>query len=365
MKRTNTAQWIESRQRWQINVQKDGIRKTFTSSKPGRTGQREANAKADRWLDEGVENTKIKVSQAAEQYMEHLKLSTSKTHWRQYEGYFRNWINPNIGSVRIENLTEQKLQSIIDKAYSQDLSRKTLNNIKCCLTAFIKFCRSCNYTSLFPEGLTIPREAKTKEKQILQPSHLRTLFSEDSTLYRNKETPDPLIYAYRFHVLTGIRPGELSGLKWSEVFDGVVHLQRSINSIGNTTTGKNENARRNFGLNIFTNTILEEQRKLLKERGIESEYVFPDEYGNPIKSPHYYKRWVIYRDYHAMNKVTPYELRHTFVSCVKTLPDGYLKQLVGHSKDMDTLGVYGHTMDGDMANTASMVQEIFKSILVG
>lgn len=39
MKRTNTAKWIESRGRWQINVQKDGIRKTFVSSKPGRTGQ--------------------------------------------------------------------------------------------------------------------------------------------------------------------------------------------------------------------------------------------------------------------------------------------------------------------------------------
>ena len=39
MKRTNTAKWIESAHRWQINVQKDGVRKTFTSAKPGRTGQ--------------------------------------------------------------------------------------------------------------------------------------------------------------------------------------------------------------------------------------------------------------------------------------------------------------------------------------
>lgn len=39
MKRTNTAKWVESAQRWQINVQKDGKRKTFTSTKPGRTGQ--------------------------------------------------------------------------------------------------------------------------------------------------------------------------------------------------------------------------------------------------------------------------------------------------------------------------------------
>ena len=57
MKRTNTAKWIESAHRWQINVQKDGVRKTFTSAKPGRTGQREANRKADDWLEHGVKNS--------------------------------------------------------------------------------------------------------------------------------------------------------------------------------------------------------------------------------------------------------------------------------------------------------------------
>ena len=45
--RTNSAKWMGTR--WQINVQKDGQRKSFYSSKPGRTGQREANAKAVSW----------------------------------------------------------------------------------------------------------------------------------------------------------------------------------------------------------------------------------------------------------------------------------------------------------------------------
>lgn len=51
-RRTNTAVWLPNQNRWQIKVQKDGVRKTFTSAKPGRTGQREANRKADLWLDE-------------------------------------------------------------------------------------------------------------------------------------------------------------------------------------------------------------------------------------------------------------------------------------------------------------------------
>ena len=53
-KRTNTAQWQEKFQRWRIAVQKDGVRKFFYSSTPGRNGQREANRKADAWLEEGI-----------------------------------------------------------------------------------------------------------------------------------------------------------------------------------------------------------------------------------------------------------------------------------------------------------------------
>lgn len=50
-KRTNTAVWSETQKRWKLGVQKDGVRKWFYSSTPGRTGQREANKKADLWLD--------------------------------------------------------------------------------------------------------------------------------------------------------------------------------------------------------------------------------------------------------------------------------------------------------------------------
>lgn len=363
MKRTNTAKWIESVGRWQINVQKDGIRKTFVSSKPGRTGQAEANRKADQWLDDGISNVKIKVKQASEQYINNLKISTSKSHWQQYDSIFRNHVIPQIGSVRVENLSEQHLQLVINKAYSKGISKKYLMNIRACLMSFVKFCRKSKMTTLFPEDLIIPREAKASEKHILQPSDLKTLFTEDTTLFNGKLQRDLLIYAYRFHVLTGLRPGELIGLKWSDIKDNTVYLRRSINTFGETTTGKNCNAQRNFALNMFTTAILSEQQKLLGEMNIHSEYVFCRQDGEPLQSKYYYDRWKVYRNVHNMPPVTPYELRHTFVSAVKSLPEGYLKNLVGHSKNMDTYGTYSHEMDGDMSETATLVQNIFEQIL--
>lgn len=363
MKRTNTAKWIEKAGRWQINVQKDGIRKTFVSSKHGRTGQAEANRKADQWLDEGISNTKIKVKQAYEQYIDNLKSTTSRSHWGQYDSIFRIHIIPQIGNVRIENLNEQHLQTVINKAYSKGLSKKSLMNIRSCLMAFVKYCRKSKMTTLFPEDLIIPREAKESEKHILQPNDLKTLFSDDITLFNGSPQFDPLIYAYRFHVLTGLRPGELIGLKWSDVKDDTVYLRRSVNSFGETTTGKNHNAQRNFALNVFTKKILAEQQKLLDDTDIHSEYAFCKQDGEPLSSGYYYKRWKAYRDFHDMPPVTPYELRHTFVSAVKSLPEGYLKNLVGHSKNMDTYGTYSHEMNGDMKETAALVQGIFEHIL--
>lgn len=364
MKRTNTAAWIETSSRWQIKVQKDGIRKTFYSSKPGRDGQRECNAKADAWLDEGIVNTRVKVSDMAGKHMEQLRMTTSKSHWLQQEGYYNNWILPKIGKIKIENLSEQYLQSVINDAYKHGLAKKTLMNIKALMMAFLKFCRASRVTTLFVEGLFVPKGAQVKEKRILQPEDIRLLFSHDTTVDHKNVIVEPFIYAFRFEVLTGLRPGEIIGLKWSDIQDGVVYLSRSINVLREVTKGKNENARRSFGLNLITNTILEQQKQLLQESGITSEYVFPGLFGEAGNQSTYYKHWCRYRDYTGIAaKSSPYELRHTFVSIVKGMPEGYLKQMVGHSKDMDTYGIYSHEVDCDIEDSAQMVQDIFNKIL--
>ena len=55
--------------------------------------------------------------------------------------------------------------------------------------------------------------------------------------------------------------------------------------------------------------------------------------------------------------------RHTFISIAKQMPEGMVKSIVGHSKSMDTFGVYGHTVDGELEQAAEMLQGLFKSIV--
>lgn len=56
-------------------------------------------------------------------------------------------------------------------------------------------------------------------------------------------------------------------------------------------------------------------------------------------------------------------MEHTFVSVIKAIPEGYLKQLIGHSKSMDAYGVYAHELNDDSKQAAQLVEEIFKNIL--
>ena len=350
--RTNSAKWTGTR--WRIDVQKDGTRKSFYSSKPGRTGQREANAKADKWLETGVAPTTMRVEEAYALWYATQQQTTSEGNCQNIASRWRSWIGPGIGHKKLSSLTEQDLQNIVNKAYAAGLSKKTLACLCADMRALCKFCRASKLSTFNPEGLRIPAGARLKGKKILQPADLLTLFNVDTTLYKGKIVRDEYINAYRFQVLTGLRPGELVGLQWSDIHGNTVQVQRAINVRGEITKGKNENAVRSFVLSAMARRVLDAKRKITGGAG--SVFCI-------LREKTYYSRW---KAYCAANGLTPcslYELRHTFVSVVKTLPAGEVKSLVGHSQDMDTFGVYGHALNGEDENTASEVNGAFLKIL--
>ena len=153
-------------------------------------------------------------------------------------------------------MTEQDLQNVVNKAFADDLSKKTLQSLCADMRSFCKYCRARKLTTFTPEGLRAPAGARLKGKTILQPDALKTLFSVSSTLYRGKRVQDDFIGAYRFAVLTGLRPGELLGLRWADVQGETVTIRRAVNVLGEETQGKNENALRSFALSGFARSVL-------------------------------------------------------------------------------------------------------------
>ena len=363
--RKNEAVWIESRQRWQIKVQMDGQRKTFTSKLKGKKGKAEAERQADRWFEEPTSAEKARVSDLLDQYVKHLEATKSAGHSRQYEGFVRLYIKPVIGMKRINKLTEGDLQDVIDLAYARhNLADKTLRDIRGCIMNWLKWCRKHGKTKMHPDSFVIPAGAKKSVKRIVHPDGLVRLFESSTTTWRGKPVEDWYIHAYRFQVLTGLRPGELKGLEdKTDVRGHKVMIRRAINVYGETTQGKNDNARRIIQITDQAKREVEAQREMLRRAGILTRYLFPAKDGGPMKHDHYYSCWQRYCEANGIPVVSVYELRHTYVSVNKEMPSGLKKMVIGHSKDMDTDGVYGHEMEGDLEKAAAYTAGAFDEIL--
>lgn len=361
--RTNTAIWLPKYERWQINVQRDGIRRTFTSSRPGRAGQREANAKADRWLDEGIENEHITVAALWDRFLESKKAEVGSGRYRVVMYFGRSWLLPKMGRMQMGRVTEVHLQDLLDDMYRRGLAHATIESNRATLTSFMRYARKARCSTVVPEDLHISRKAPRGEKEIMRPDELRILFTSDDTTYNAKPSKEWYIHAFRLAVLTGLRPGELRGLKPSDRFGQTLTVSRSVNVREEITQGKNPHARRSFVLTPLAAAEWDAQLAMLEAAGIESDWLFPDEDGVLPKYTIFKWRWDVYCKANGIRGLNLYELRHTFVSIVQNLPEGYLKNLVGHSASMDTRGTYAHAQEGDAEKTAALVQDIFADYL--
>ena len=361
--RKNEARWIESRQRWQINVQKDGERRTFVSTTAGKKGKIEAEKKADAWLVSGIKDERARFASVYEDFLQETRLLTSESNYIQKRQLGTSWLLPRLKHKRVAAITCQDWQNCINDAYKAGKSKKTLQNVRGCATAFYKYVKKRRIPMERPEDITIPDGAAVAVRRILQPDDLRVLFTDDTTTMRGHSAPDWYIYAYRFCVLSGLRRGELIGLRHEDVAGGVVHVVRSVNSLGEITRGKTKNAVRKFLLTEQEGAVLEDQRRMLREHGVLSPWVFPDEQGERSDPNILYKRWRAYSGKHGI-QCSFHELRHTFVSIVKdAVPDALLKSVIGHSKSMDTQGIYGHEVTGDMEKLAVALDARFADVL--
>lgn len=363
-RRNSEARWIEARNRWQVNVtNEDGERKTFVSSKPGKKGKFEAERKADEWLEAG-DFTQLRLNEAWERFVAYKKSTCSASWVVKLKSLYKFWINPTIGIKRLSRITPAEWKSCIINANEAGKSKKTLENLRGALTTFFAWCDENRIMVDKPSKIQIPQNAPVGERHILSMDDIRTLFTNDTILWRGNARKAFYIHAWRLIVILGLRRGELAGIQWNDIDgDGILHIRRSINSMGEITVGKTKNARRDILLPAHALRVIEDQKEMLKEYGIATRtWLFPSPNGDKMDTNALYKQWIHYGSQHGI-KSTLHELRHTTVSLVKTeLPEDLLKQMIGHSESMDT-GRYKHRTEEDLEKTSNIVEGIFSRIL--
>jgi integrase len=358
------AIWIESKEYWEIKVQKDGVRKSFRSSVVGRKGKHEAEAKADYWLMNGT--AEMRFSAAWDEFLKWQKEHNGTSNYNKIESMGRLYILPGNSKRKLSAMKPAHWQACIDAGVGKGLSRRSCVNIRSTIAAFLHFCRRqrWEHVRLEDDDLHISNKAAPpKQKRILQDADINTLFSDPYMIKSCRKQVAHFIHAWRFFVATGLRRGELVGLRHEDIAGGMVHVRRNINAEKEETYGKNDNARRSFAITETMRRILDDQYALMEEKGIESPWVFPDWHGERTVPHALYSSWRAYAKQHNM-ECSIHELRHTFVSINKSdMPLDLLKAVIGHSSSMDTIGIYGHEVDGDKERAAQIMDRVIQNKL--
>ena len=257
------------------------------------------------WLEVWMENyAKIK-----------LRPSTYKTS----QGFLKNHIKPQIGSIPLADLTSLGLQRfykhLLDggrvdrieaKKKPKGLAPKTVRNIHQMIGSAYNLAIEQKLVTRNPaQGCALPK-VEHKEMKTLTADQLSAFF---------REARDSGVFAlYYIDLTTGLRRGELLGLKWLDIDleKGDLRVQRQIGRIDGKIIEmplKTKNAYRTLPLSADAINVLMQQRRKTGN----SEWVFLSPTGGPMSPDsvlHMLHR-ILKRA--GLPKVRFHDLRHPYV----------------------------------------------------
>ena len=303
------------------------------------------------WMDIWFENyAKIKVRPSSHQ---------------TYRGYIDNHIKPNIGKIPLNQLSSLELQKFYKKLLGsgrvkrlesqkqpKGLSAKTVRNINQVISSALDLAKEQKLISSNPTDSCALPKVEHKEMQ--------TIPAEDLAKFLREARASGVYEMYYIELATGLRRGELLGLKWSDIdfANRVIRVQRQVSRINGEIVEaplKTKNSYRNISISDDTAEVLKAQ----KEK-VNSEYVFPSPNGGPISpdSVNHMLHRVLERA--GLPKVRFHDLRHTFATIA--LQNGVdiktVSGMLGHYSAGFTLDTYAHVTTAAQKEAANTMGNV-------
>ena len=293
---------------------------------------------------------KYTVGQWMDEWFEaYAKVKVRPSSHQTYKGYIENHIKPNIGDIPIEKLTSLQLQKfyrllltegriprIESEKQPRGLSAKTVRNINQVISSAMDMAvRHKLILSNPTEGCELPK---------VEHREMKTLPAEQLGAFLREAKESGVYELYYMDLATGLRRGELLGLKWEDIDlqNGIIHVRRQVARVDGEVKElplKTKNSYRNISISQDAVAMLTEM-----EAHRSSDYVFPSSTGGPISpdSVNNMLHRVLKRA--GLPSIRFHDLRHTFATLA--LQNGVdiktVSGMLGHFSAGFTLDTYAH-----------------------
>ena len=300
------------------------------------------------WLDEYKKNR--------------VKIGT----YNSYLNYYASLIRRPLGGMCISSIRGDNVQKLYNDLTEAGYALSTIKIVSVLLNGCLQQATRNGMIERNPVKLAeLPRQTERKPRQVLTKEQ-QALFME----YAKKS------YLYNFFAVmlrTGMRNGELRGLKFSDIdrSKNVIHVQRTLKYIDGSgyfeDTPKTMSSRRDIPLTADTLRLITKQRGYWgfgAERP--NRYLFCTKQGEPLSRDRVQSEIdkivkEIQKDGHPFERITPHVFRHTFAT--RAIEAGMqpqvLKTILGHSSLSMTMDLYSHVMPETRAAEMEKIASVF------
>ena len=373
----NMRNGIQKGWRASITIGRDDNGKIKRKEFTGKT-QQEVKKKLEEYKKEMLLGTissddKITVSEWYHTWLFDYRIKDLKPKsFEKYEGIYRNYIKDSeLGKIKLKDLRATHIQRYYNKL--QDTKPiSTIKGINTRLKPCLGEAEKQGYIQKnYCKMVTLPKDNNTKTIKVL-----------------SKEEQQKFIEAIKGHKLemlflvalgTGLRLGELLGLKWSDIdFNtGILTVNRTLSRVKNQTTGKYEiieqtpktkNSNRTIPIpNDILNKLKEHKKNQSKQRlfvgegYINNNYVFTDDIGNPIDDKRPGRNLKSTLAKLSIEPIKFHALRHTYATRLfeANVPPKTVQVLMGHYDISITMDIYTHVMEDAKLEAIEKLNNIF------
>ena len=348
-------------------------RKEFT----GKT-QQEVKKKLEEYKKEMLLGTissddKITVSEWYHTWLFDYRIKDLKPKsFEKYEGIYRNYIKDSeLGKIKLKDLRATHIQRYYNKL--QDTKPiSTIKGINTRLKPCLGEAEKQGYIQKnYCKMVTLPKDNNKKNIQVLT--------QQQQKLFIEAIKGHKLEMLFLIALGTGLRLGELLGLKWSDIdFNtGILTVNRTLSRVKNQTTGKYEiieqtpktkNSNRTIPIpNDILNKLKEHKKNQSKQKlfvgegYINNNYVFTDDIGNPIDDKRPGRNLKSTLTKLNIEPIKFHALRHTYATRLfeANVPPKTVQVLMGHYDISITMDIYTHVMEDAKLEAIEKLNNIF------
>jgi integrase len=300
-------------------------------------------------------------------------LNVSPKTFERYSELLRCHVQPHIGATRIQRLRPAMLAELYAKLMRESgLAARTVGHVHRVLHRALGHATQWGVIQQNPADNVSPPPVQAAEVQILRADDVQVI------LEKLRERKGRLLYTIAVVMLgTGIRRGELCGLRWCDVNldTGRLTVEQSLEQTRQHglrfKAPKTRHGRRTISLPPAAVAELRAHRKAQQEmwlklgqgRVADDGLVFCN-WDGEIRNPDALsKEWAACMRAIEMPHITLHALRHTHASqlIAAGLDILTVSRRLGHGSPMITLGVYGHLF----SNTDERAATIIEAALTG